>query len=283
MKRRIYIHIGAHKTATTALQKFCWEQREVLAENDVLYPDSNIYHFGHHRLAFALGKKLDPKKGDFPDFQEEIITLRRAIDESHQSRILISSEALFVSKRKNLEMLRKELSDFQVIIIAVVRRQDNYLISFYNQNARMVGNSFTQPLGTYLESPRVIAQEISFLRWLRLWREVFGINAVHLLRYEDRDPPSAVLDIVGLPEGLIKNTVIENSSVPAAVIETMRFSKKIGLSVPKQKILRSVANRVFSGWPKRRLTDLQRKHILDEFREENDELFRDFGMNNIYK
>lgn len=283
MKRRIYIHIGAHKTATTALQKFCWEQRKVLAENDIFYPDSNIYHFGHHRLAFALKKLRDPKKGDIPDFKEEIRALRCAIDESCQSNILISSEAFFVSNRNSLKMLRDELFDLEVNIIAVVRRQDNYLLSLYNQNARMVGNNFTQPLRAYIENPRSIAKEISFLQWLRLWRQVFGVHAVRLLRYEDCNPLSAVLDIVGLPEGVKKSLAIENSSVPAAVIETMRLSKKVGLSVSKQRTLRSFAIRIFSGWPKRRLTDLQRKHILDEFRKENDELFTDFGMNNTYE
>lgn len=283
MARSLYIHIGAHKTATTAIQRACWQGRPALAQNDVLYPKTNIYHFGHHRLAFALKSRHDPKRGDIPDVAEEIEALRNAIEGAEQSRALISSEAFFVMPRAKLKHLRTALDGIDVRVIAFVRRQDDYLLSLYNQNARMIGNDFTRPLRTHVANPRGIGGEISYLRWLNLWREVFGADAVHLLRYEDRDPLAAVLDIVGLPEGLITTRSGVNVSSPAVVVETVRLAKRLGLPRWAQLVIHSTARRMFSGWPKRQLSNTQRARIIDEFSDENERLFATFGMRNTYR
>ncbi|WP_372614018.1 hypothetical protein [Aquicoccus sp.] len=283
MSRRLYIHIGAHKTATTAVQRACWKERGILAQNDLLYPESNIYHFGHHRLAFALKSRPDPKRGDVPDMDEEIAALRDAIESADRSRVLISSEAFFVMHRAKLKRLRAALDGIDVRVLAFVRRQDDYLLSLYNQNARMIGNDFTRPLRKYVADPRSIGGEISFLRWLNLWREVFGGDAVHLWRYEDRDPLDAMLEIIGLPEGLITTRGGVNASSPAVVVEAVRLAKRAGLPRRVQSAVRSATTRMFANWPRRRLSDSQRASILDVFAEENDELFASFDMENTYR
>lgn len=283
MLRRLYIHIGAHKTATTTIQRTCWQERATLAQHDVLYPETNIYHFGHHRLAFALKSRRDPKRGDIPDFEEEMEALRNAIERADQSRILISSEAFFVMHRAKLKRLRAGLDGIDVRVIAFVRRQDDYLLSLYNQNARMVGNDFNRPLRSHVANPRGIGGEISFLRWLNLWREAFGADAIHLLRYEDRDPLAAALDIVGLPEGLITARNRVNVSPPAMVVEAVRLSKRFRLPQSVQELIRHATTRMFKGRPQKELSDAQRAAILAEFAEENDELFASFGLENTYR
>jgi len=283
MPPKLFIHIGAHKTGTTSIQRACWKDRSTLAEHGVLYPESNIYHFGHHRLAFALKKKRDPAKGDIPDLNQEIMALRKAIDQNPQDRILISSEAFFVSPPDGLTCLRDGLDGIETEIIAFVRRQDDYLLSFYNHSARKIGNNFTRPLRTHVANPRGISREISFLHWLQRWQRVFGSNAVHLRRYEDCDPLKALLNTIELSGDLITSAKRANPSAPGAVVEAVRFAKRIGFSCSAQKAVRDRAKRVFANWPARRLSSTKRKLILDAFAEENSEMFKSFGMENTYQ
>ena len=53
MKRILYIHIGNHKTATKAIQKFCYENLKKLKTLDLIYPEIGIppTYFGHHNFA----------------------------------------------------------------------------------------------------------------------------------------------------------------------------------------------------------------------------------------
>lgn len=285
MSRTLHIHIGAHKTATTMLQAAFLRNAEVLAENGVLYPETNRLHFAHHRLPFALRGRRDHKRGDVPDFDIEIAALRKAIERSSQRQIFISSEEFFVSSAKQLRKLHRALNFTSVIrIIASIRRQDDYLLSVYNQNSKTIGNGFTRPLPWYVENPRTINREISFLSHLEKWRDEFGADSVSLLRYEDGEPLATMLGILGLPKSLIKAPERHvNQSMPSATVETVRLAKRLGLSLRAQSIIRSAASRVFAGWPKGQLTDAQRARIIAEFTDENERLFAAFGMTNTYR
>ena len=39
-KKRLFLHIGRHKTGTTSLQNFFSEKKELLSERGILYPET---------------------------------------------------------------------------------------------------------------------------------------------------------------------------------------------------------------------------------------------------
>ncbi|KPP88004.1 MAG: Sulfotransferase domain [Rhodobacteraceae bacterium HLUCCO07] len=284
MTRVLNIHIGAHKTATTALQSTFLRNSEILAQNGILYPDSNRLHFAHHRLSFALRGLKDHKHDDVPDFNIEIAELRKAIEDSPQPQIFISSEEFFVCSAKQLHRLHKALDlPINIRIIATIRRQDDYLLSVYNQRSKTIGNGFIRPLRWHVQNPRDINREISFFSHLKRWRKEFGANSVKLLRYEDGEPLAAMLEILGLPEKLITapNKRV-NQSTPSAVAEAVRVAKCLRLPRSGQIMVRELATRIFSGGKRRALSDTERRKILVEFASENDAMFSTFGMENTY-
>ncbi|WP_156029484.1 hypothetical protein [Archaeoglobus fulgidus] len=55
-EKELYLHIGMHKTGTSAIQKFLWTHGKVLKNLGVLYPEKFVSppDFAHHRLPFGL-------------------------------------------------------------------------------------------------------------------------------------------------------------------------------------------------------------------------------------
>lgn len=54
-KRRLIMHIGQHKTGTTAIQKTLLNNREKLQSRGIHYPDTAFFYYGHHKIPEALG------------------------------------------------------------------------------------------------------------------------------------------------------------------------------------------------------------------------------------
>jgi hypothetical protein len=88
-KRLCYIHIGPHKTGTSAIQWFLKEKRTELLEHGYFVPESGANHGAHHTIARKLcGQEL--RNHQQPIFANFI----RALDETPAEAVVISSEAL---------------------------------------------------------------------------------------------------------------------------------------------------------------------------------------------
>jgi hypothetical protein len=280
----LYIHIGAHKTATTSVQFWLTRNRDALLRHGLLYPDTNAFHFAQHRLAFALRQRRDKHRGDVPDLDAEVAQLRAAVLASNAPAALVSSEDFFASRRKNVLAFRKTLDFCKPVILATVRRQDDFLISSYDQNAKTPGNGFTKPLRYFVENPRKVNADISFWKHLQTWSEVFGQDAVRLKRYEDAPPLAAMFSWLDLPESLLPDSQPAlNKSRPALASEAVRHAKKLGLSFKAQHYVLRLVSRIASKGKGYQLCPADRRRILAEFAEENDAMFAAFGMENTYR
>ena len=85
------IHIGPHKTGTTAIQAAFSHSAAALRRQGVLYPKRHWRQQAHHRLAFALKGKEMPG-GDTPDLGAELEALCHTLAEAKGEKVLISSE-----------------------------------------------------------------------------------------------------------------------------------------------------------------------------------------------
>ncbi|PYE91314.1 hypothetical protein C8J35_1582 [Rhizobium sp. PP-F2F-G38] len=108
MKKTIYFHIGTVKTGTTFIQKFCHENADFLAENNLAYP--HITPPQLHLPRYANAAFLwDPTS--FEPAKEHLNQLK-------QSRILISEEGLMGSPSQiNLPVF----DDFEKKVILYLR------------------------------------------------------------------------------------------------------------------------------------------------------------------
>ena len=88
MIETIYLHIGHHKTGTTAIQQFCTHNTSTLKELGYLIPETGLVEGGHHGLTSVWYRR----KG-IPDCAEdEIKRLLRELSNSSLKYAIVTSE-----------------------------------------------------------------------------------------------------------------------------------------------------------------------------------------------
>jgi len=173
------IHIGAHKSGSTAIQTFACTATNELKSVKLLYPIDLFpaYPKQHSELTKLLGSD---SKAALSGLIDRVATLANKSSARH---VLLSGEDLcVVSDPNQIERLattaKKYFSDIRIVL--VLRRKQEYLISHYNHFLR--------------HSPGTVGVE-DFVRWLafrpdrtiNLWRGVFGEENVTLVPYSTAD------------------------------------------------------------------------------------------------
>ena len=277
----LILHIGAHKTATTALQALLTDSRRLLAQSSIIYPRVGWCNNAQHRIALGLKNMTDPVQGDIPDAAAEIADLNATLAQNPGKTVLISSEELFTLRPAALELLRDRLQARSVRIIACVRRPDEMLLSIYNQKAKSPNNGFVMPLAFFLDKPRQIDPDIAYGQQLGNWADYFGDDALTVFTYEAGPPIKSFLALLGVEAPTITSKG-ENRSVPAPVVELMRVAKAQGFPAHLQSQLYHLALHRFTDAPKLTLTKAQRLRIFQILNEEYTQFFQRIGRENPY-
>lgn len=274
------IHIGPHKTGTTAIQAAFSQSAAALRRQGVYYPKRHWRQKAHHRLAFALkGKKMPG--GDAPDLSAELEALCHTLSEAEGAKVLISSEEFFTCPREGVARLRDAIAG-PVRIICFLRRPDDFLVSCYNQKIKQPGNGFAAPIARYLKAPRTIAPEMDYLGAVSTWADVFGNAAMAVEVYEDGPPLARLRHHLGLNGQPAEPPCALNASVPGAVAEIMRHAKAAGLCEGKQRKLLVRARQVYDGYPAFYVSDEDRRAVIAAMEEDLNTLFARFGKDNPY-
>ena len=90
--KQLILHVGFHKSGTSALQESFSAQRAGLAAEGVLYP--NIGRKAHHRIAWALAQKpwgWKARGGETTPFKH-FSKMVRLVNRSGTEKIVLSSE-----------------------------------------------------------------------------------------------------------------------------------------------------------------------------------------------
>jgi hypothetical protein len=179
MKQSVYLHIGPHKTGTTSLQHYLSHNRTHLSRVGWLYPKTGCpdTSYGHHNFARAvLGR------GAF-----DVGALRREIDNSDCTNVIISSEILSLCRDPTLVV--QALDRREVKVVVYCRRQDELLLSMFNERVKR---------GTFCGSLTAFATNVekqSRLNHYELcarWAAVFGDD--HVLANIYRSTQSIIPD-----------------------------------------------------------------------------------------
>jgi hypothetical protein len=193
---KLYLHAGLHKTGTSAIQAFAHKNRADLLKQGLFYPDYKPMlrrrYEAHHDLAHTLagkGKRLS---------LAQVNQLgRNWADEAAKcsATVLLSSEAICRhidntvngtwkdKRRAYLSSLAQTLSCFDITVVAVIRRQDNYIKSLFQEHVMKNTAGGRVPFAEF----RIRLQENKVLRRFYpniLLFEEFFLNTKVLL-YED--------------------------------------------------------------------------------------------------
>lgn len=141
---KLYLHAGTHKTGTTALQQFGHTNRRELLARGLFYADygddSLGLRDGHHQFAHTLAAN----EPDSRDRLSSIVNYWYSVAKAEGVPVLVSTEALWrhkwptaashwVGRAEYLRRLADLLLPFEVEVIIVYRRPDDFARSVYQE------------------------------------------------------------------------------------------------------------------------------------------------------
>lgn len=216
------LHIGTHKTGTSALQTFLSRRREALAERGVHYIEAGLGSTkAHHELAWAVRGKHNTPLGVWDGVRDEIAS-------SELPNQVISSEAFWFADPALVKEALGPVKELRVV--AYLRRQDKYLQSLYKQTV-------TGGRRTDFESWREgRTSRGDYLAVVRGWANAFGREAIEIRPYDRAGRTVDVVEdfaaIIGIddPEFLAKkNRAMHNPSPRRELLELLRALNQLDL------------------------------------------------------
>ncbi|MDA5092859.1 hypothetical protein O2N63_02030 [Aliiroseovarius sp. KMU-50] len=192
---KLFLHIGFAKTGTTSIQNDMVKNFDALLEQGILYPSDPRAPFMHKVQHLPLVAAI-PNHTVHNLPPEKKATLDRAYNSlhSHLSKYsfntLVLSSEFFGSPQlgvKELQWIKDQFKDFEICVIAYIRRQDQHFLSGYQENIK---NGRQEPLdmGAYVTSP-----VLKFGARLEPWREVFGDEKVIVRPFSPKNWPDGEL------------------------------------------------------------------------------------------
>lgn len=142
---RLYLHIGTHKTGTTALQVFASKNLEWLKQKGLLYPTPILIGKSRSQSQWPLVNNLTGASGD-ARYNEGLAILRSARRSAIESKINIfmSAENLYrltVQSRRNvIRALNEVFSEDHITVVCALRSQAEFAESYYKNSYRTYKN-----------------------------------------------------------------------------------------------------------------------------------------------
>ncbi len=234
MGKKIFIHIGFKKTASTAIQRGFFHHYSELLEEGVLYPETGR-GFAHQEIGYLISKDplVKPRESILVNLAEEIA-------QSPAQTAVISSEIFCNAPESQIRKLKSVFSeDDEFFIVAIIRRQDLWMQSLWSQlfkNART-----TDPFETFLadviegkdypdepiKSFYIRISNPDFYYWIQPWEKVFGADHVIVRVLEKSQIKENILvdflDLVGVKDPHRFDVKQMNISPSAKTLEVLRF------------------------------------------------------------
>lgn len=181
----LLIHIGTHKTGTTALQRFLVDNQGALAELNHRYVSAGrpVGRYAQHDLA----RRADEEGHERP-WEKLAEEMRQRPEMVH----LVSSEAFWNVDPASARAYSRDLGEIR--IVAYLRRQDNFLESLYKHNVKLGASlSFEK----FFDKRRKIGD---YLAVLEKWEAAFGRENLIVRPY---DTPKGSIDLIADFLGLL--------------------------------------------------------------------------------
>ena len=211
---QLYLHVGQHKTGTSALQKFLQINEKVLSQYGILYPKEGRNLSGaHHRFFMPT------------QIPSNIYSLENNVDmliqkERDEKIVLMSTESLSkVRDLSNLQVLRRVAAKIKIIIY--LRRQDTYFESAYSQ---MVKKEHTGDIRDLIRKGAVNYRKIC-----EHWASFFGKENIIVKPYEcqqfvNHDLFADFLSIFGIDK-ISEFTIPQSNHNPSLSAEAIYFKR----------------------------------------------------------
>ena len=238
-KPDLVLHIGSGKTGTSSIQRLLGRNRDRLAELEWLYPESPSNNRDRHARFGTFAQPDDRilaqdalrrEAHDTPARFRRALR-RELLDEITRSgarQVLLSDEVLYGSSEEAIERVHRfaRRASRRVRLVVYLRRQDDHLISRYQQVIKM---GETRRLA---ERTRQVDFSAPYDYHARLssWRRVLAPDDFVVRRFEgDRFVGGSLyqdfFDACGLPLAAddLRPVALQNESLDAEAVELLRL------------------------------------------------------------
>lgn len=271
----LWVHLGAPKTGSTSIQRFCRDRHAFLSEHDV-----RLIKIGRRGALNGLAIALNN------NWQEMIQRFSQEIDETvagaTETNLVMSSEMLTRVRPEDFRAAIPALEHHPVRFVYYIKRQDKYLESVYKQKVK-VGKTVAD-LDDYIDTFAVPEQ--SFRYMVDRWSEAFPEAEWHIRRIQDGtlykgdvvDDFMHLFGIKEIPEDL-RPQEPANVSPNIDTLELIRQlrlagSKEVNLQLINRELSRSPQER--AGPSGRLLTAAQARRVMAVFETDNEALRKRF-------
>lgn len=239
-RKRVLLHIGAHKTGSTSLQWALTRSAPVLAAKGVLYPEAgrpSWARLGHHSLAFSFVRRaghLPAKETHALSADERAALWRQVHDEiaaSAADTIVLSSEEFDVLDTAEIADVARELERYSVTPVVFLRNTVDFVESSFRTS--IIHGGYRRSIDEFASGQR---SRLDYAALLRDWRMVAVDGKVTAFAYDDpevrRNAVSAFFDLLGVPISDLsaKSREKQNESAPAFICELVRSLRVEGAS-----------------------------------------------------
>jgi hypothetical protein len=286
-QRTVFLHIGIHKTGTSAIQNVCRANHRALLKAGILFPRAGFHGraldhptgtSGHRGL---LGFLTAPSASNVPKAGQALL---RQIESGKWNRLVLSSEALSAPRNQGaiecVAWFRQQ--GFEVKLIAYLRRQDSWLDSFYRERLKW-NVPKSRDARSIEEFWRAEGDAwLSYKRRIGDWVAAVGREHAHIRSYEDVNTNGGVvrdfLEIVGADLNqldLAQSLDLHNPSIPPAAVELLRAVNALPATVlPRKRPLIQALRRIerFSRPAGSIVAPALWQEIAEAYGDENEEL-----------
>ena len=297
--KTLYLHIGTTKTATTSIQRFLEENKDVLQKYGYCFPDSlHVYprankrrnaHFLVAKVWDADGSRNQSKEKEY--FEEGLQQIRTAF--GTYDHVILTDEsiwhALSYSKKSLLQELKKEADEqkYQIKVIVYLRRQDLLIQSYWAQQVKEYMNTC---FSDYIVSKKAKYFKLDYDKRLEEMAAAVGRENIIVRVYEKQQyyGGNIISDFLHLfdlemTDEFKQSDHVVNASLEGACLEAKRllnanprFTTKLNFVVPMLTAIQQ--EKVGEGGYStgRYFSEEEHQAFLEKYREGNEKVARDY-------
>lgn len=231
-ERGVLLHIGPHKTGTTALQSSFAESSDDLAALGVAVTPSKLQRVGAgavtQRTLGGMQHGTYPKARVWRQLQKSV---RRASDR----KVVVSSELFSDATDAQIPAIIDGLGADRVRVLVTVRPLEKLLPSTWQQAIKngapptyenWINRVLRGPDGANLsKTARKFWSRHDHARLVERWAAVVGIDNIAVLVVDESNPANLLHDVellIGVPRGSLRPGVSRNRSLTAPEAEAVR-------------------------------------------------------------
>ena len=232
--KTVFLHIGIHKTGTSAIQNVCKANHRELLQAGILFPKAGftrkrgLHPNGTSGHSGLIGFLSAPNAANVPPPGQMFL---REIESGSWNRLVLSSELLSQPHNQRpiecIAWFRQQ--GFEVKLIAYLRRQDRWLDSFYRERLGWIRPKF-RDARSIDEFWRADGDAwLNYKTRIGHWVTAVGREHAVIRSYEDVPDTGGVvgdfLEIIGAESAQLnvaQSVDLHNPSLPPAAADLMR-------------------------------------------------------------